>query len=84
MTGRRVVDIMYLFEQIQIRHSGGFGCSFIDMYFRSETIQGFHSIFSFKCKVCGIEKKIYSEKLKQECMPVNKAVVNACHAIGIN
>jgi len=57
-------------------------CSFIDMEFQSEKIYGFHSVFNFKCKMCGIESKIYSENTQQECVPINKAIINGCQAIG--
>jgi len=53
------------------------------MEFQSEVIHGFYSIFVFKCKVCCIESKLYSENIQQnQYMLVNKAVVNACQSIG--
>lgn len=83
LVGRRIVDIAFLIKQIQIRHKGPFGCSFIDMEFQSEVIHGFYSIFVFKCKVCCIESKLYSENIQQnQYMLVNKAVGNACQSIG--
>lgn len=84
LIGRRIVDIGHIFNEIQnSRHSGGFGCSFLDMIFKREEINGFFSIFYFHCKMCGIEKKISSEKPNNfECIPINKAVVNATLAIG--
>lgn len=72
-----------MFEQAQIRHNALTDCSFADMDFKSEVLKGFYSIFVFKCRVCGIENDIYSEKIKQEpSMQVNNAVVSACFAIG--
>jgi len=72
-----------VFEQAQVRHNGLTDCSFADMDFKSEVLKGFYSIFIFKCRVCGIENNNYSEKIKQECsMPINKAVVSGCFAIG--
>lgn len=72
-----------MFEQAQIRYNAPTDCSFADMDFKSEVVKGFYSIFIFKCRVCGIENNIYSEKIKQEStMPINKAVVSACFAIG--
>ncbi|CAI6352824.1 unnamed protein product [Macrosiphum euphorbiae] len=54
------------------------------MIFKEEEKQGYFSIFHFKCKMCGIEKKISCENTKNvECIPINKAVVNATIAIGI-
>ncbi|CAH1724626.1 uncharacterized protein LOC126550332 isoform X2 [Aphis gossypii] len=85
LNGRRIVDIGHIFNEIQnIRHSGGLGCSFSDMIFKREEINGYFSIFFFHCKMCGIEKQISSENTKNiECIPINKAVVNSTIAIGI-
>lgn len=83
MNGRRVVDIMYFIEQIQTQHGSGFGCSFMNCEFISETIYGFSSVFTFKCKMCGIETKLMTESPKTNKIPINKAVVSACQAIGI-
>lgn len=77
------MDIAFLIQQIQIKHKGPFGCSFIDMEFQLEVIHGFYSIFVFKCNVCNIESKLYSENIQQnQHMLVNKVVVNACQSIG--
>ncbi|XP_022178013.1 uncharacterized protein LOC111039042 [Myzus persicae] len=84
LSGRRIVDIFFFIQQIQVRHSGGMDCSFIDMQFQSEKIYGFHSVFNFKCKMCGITSKIYSaENAQQKCLPINKAIISGCQAIGI-
>ncbi|XP_050054014.1 uncharacterized protein LOC126549304 isoform X7 [Aphis gossypii] len=85
LNGRRIVDIGHIFNEIQnIRHSGGLGCSFSDMIFKREEINGYFSIFYFHCKICGIEKQISSENTKNiECIPINKAIVNSTVAIGI-
>lgn len=64
LNGRRIVDIGHIFNEIQnSRHSGGFGCSFLDMIFKREEINGFFSIFYFHCKMCGIEKKYLLKNL---------------------
>ncbi|XP_025421225.1 uncharacterized protein LOC112691280, partial [Sipha flava] len=82
LVGRRIVDIAFFIKQIQVRHKGPFGCSFIDMEFQSEVIHGFYSIFVFKCKVCCIESKLYLENIQQnQYMLINKAVVNTCQSI---
>jgi len=52
------------------------------MDFQSEVIRGFQSIFRFKCRICGIKTQIYTEKETENNIPINKAVVNACQAIG--
>lgn len=47
------------------------------MEYQSELINGFQSIFYFKCKVCNIVEKLYTENIKN----TNKASVSACQAI---
>lgn len=82
--GRRIVDIFYVFEQVRdIEHSGGFGCSFINMSFVSEKRQGFYSQFKFKCNMCVIIKFIQSEKLNSKFIPINEGIVSGKIAIGI-
>lgn len=66
------MNIAYLFLQIQKRHEGPYGCSFIDMKFESEINYGFLSIFTFKCKICMIKIKLHSEDTKYAKMHVNK------------
>ncbi|KAL4101121.1 hypothetical protein QTP88_021141 [Uroleucon formosanum] len=83
LTGRRIIDIMYFINQIQKVHSGGFDCSFIDMEYKKETFIGFRSILTFKCKVCNIESKLYTENPKTVKVPINNATVHGCQAIGI-
>lgn len=83
MSGRRIVDIKYLIDQVQTRHVGGFDCSFVDMDYQSESIYGFQTIMTFKCRVCNIKKTLYSERDNETMIPINKAVVNACQTIGI-
>lgn len=83
--GRRVVDIMHVFEQIQnSRHIGGFGCSFLDMEFDSERREGYVSLFKFSCKMCNIDTTISSEKRNSTIyMPLNEAIVSGTIASGI-
>ncbi|XP_022160039.1 uncharacterized protein LOC111026293 [Myzus persicae] len=83
LTGRRIIDILHFINQIQKVHSGGFDCSFIDMEYQKETFIGFQSILTFKCKVCNIESKLYTENPKTVQVPINKATVHGCQAIGI-
>ncbi|XP_050540727.1 uncharacterized protein LOC126905245 [Daktulosphaira vitifoliae] len=83
LSGRRIVNISHLIQQIQKRHGGPYDCSFVDMEYESEVIYGFSSVITFKCKVCNIKTKLHTEDMKQSEMRINKAVVNACHAIGI-
>ncbi|KAF0718466.1 Uncharacterized protein FWK35_00029889, partial [Aphis craccivora] len=64
LNGRRIVDIDHIFNEIQNScHSGRFGCSFLDVIFKREEINGFFSIFYFHCKMYGIEKKYLLKSL---------------------
>ena len=45
LNGRRIVEIDHIFNEIlNSRHSGGFGCSFLDMIFKKEEKQGYYSM----------------------------------------
>lgn len=85
--GRRIVDIAYIFLQIQNScskmHTPGFGCTFIDVEFVKEIRKGFESTWIFKCKMCNLLTTILSEAKKLEYIPINKAITNGTCAIGI-
>lgn len=82
ISGNRIVDITYIFYQIQNNHhDGGFGCSF--MNFLHEIRLGFYSEYWFKCKVCNIKQKIKSIKNEPTTdWLINKYVVNSSITIG--
>jgi len=62
LSGRRIVDVDYIFKQIQnSSHGGGLDCSFLNMSFVSEKRYGFFSKFKFQCKMCNIVTVISSE-----------------------
>jgi len=84
-SGRRIVDINYVFYQIKNSyHKGPFDCSFLNMTFISEKKHGLRSTFKFKCDVCNIIMSIDSEKLKPEnYLPINEAAVSASISAGI-
>lgn len=49
------------------------------MEYQSEIIKGFQSVFYFKCKVCNIVEKLYTENIKKtDTVATNNAAVNAC------
>lgn len=84
--GRRIVDLFYIFDQIQSNvYSGGFDCSFMNMKIISEKKNGFQSKFTFKCQICGISTIINSENKKGQntYLPIIEAVVSGTIAIGI-
>lgn len=83
--GRRIVDIDHLFKQIkQEKHSGGLGCGFLEMDYVKEKLEGFHTTWTFRCRVCNKKSKIYSEdKEKRDVyMHVNDAAVHSIIATG--
>lgn len=83
LEGRRIVDINYLFTQIQESRHEKFDCSFVDMEFKSELRKGYISIFTFKCKMCGTMSKIASENPNDtKYLGINQAVINGTLAIG--
>ncbi|KAL4153670.1 hypothetical protein QTP88_001503 [Uroleucon formosanum] len=84
LVGRRIVDIFHIFEQIRtFRHESGFDCTFSDMEYVSEKLNGYFSTFEFKCKICCIKMRISSENIKADYLTINKAVLNGTVAIGI-
>ncbi|XP_025198499.1 uncharacterized protein LOC112596890 [Melanaphis sacchari] len=84
LVGRRIVDIFHIFEQIRtFRHESGFDCTFSDMEYVSEKLNGYFSTFEFKCKMCCIKMRISSENIKADYLTINKAVLNGTVAIGI-
>lgn len=84
LEGWRIVEISFLFEQIQsIRHYK-FDCFFLAMVFKSECRRGYVSIFTFKCKMCNCKSTLYSERNNQtNSLKINQAIVNGSLAIGM-
>lgn len=61
-SGRRIVDIGYVFDQIKsCVHKGGCGCTFINMQLTGEINYGLRSVFTFICEVCNVCTKIESD-----------------------
>lgn len=81
--GRRIVDIFYIFQQLQNSvHNIAFGCSFMNSELVKEYRNGYFCTWTFKCKMCNLITKIESEK-SESYIPINKAIVNATVGIGI-
>lgn len=74
ISGRRIFDVNYLFEQIAGINHGAFGCSFKDLIFFGETRKGLQSNFKFQCKICGLTETINNDKLDVD---LNQTVVQA-------
>ncbi|KAL4123428.1 hypothetical protein QTP88_015606 [Uroleucon formosanum] len=85
--GRRIVNIMYVFDQILNNkcqmHIQGMGCSFIDSKCVKEIRKGFNCSWIFKCEMCNIETTINSDMTDQNIISINKAVTSASLAVGI-
>ncbi|KAL4088881.1 hypothetical protein QTP88_023965 [Uroleucon formosanum] len=84
-SGRRIVDMNYVFYQIKNSdHKGPFGCSFLNMTFISEKKHGLRSTFKFKSDIFHIIMFIDSEKSKPErYLPINEAAVTGSISTGI-
>jgi len=84
LEGRRIVDIKYIFDQIQNSRHEHFDCSFLDMVFQSECRKGYMSVLNFRCKMCNISSSFTSENIQHtnNYLPINKAIVNGSLAIG--
>lgn len=81
LVGRRIVDIGYIFKQIQsTSHDIGLGCTFINIKFVSESRNGYFSKFKFKCQMCNKNTVISSDP--SESFPINEAITNGTIAIG--
>lgn len=86
IVGHRVVDIAYVFKQIQnSNHDGSFGCNFLNMDFVNEVRYGAYSDFWYKCKMCNIKQKMSSvQNSPSTNWSINKSIVNTSIAIGNN
>lgn len=62
LTGRRMIDVKYLFEQLSSIDHSPFNCTFKDFKFISENRQGFCSSFKFDCKMCGAKVVLKSDR----------------------
>lgn len=59
LQGRRLVDIGYVFKQInKISKHSPFDCSFGDMYPTSECRMGLQTKITFFCRMCNMEKSL--------------------------
>lgn len=52
LTGRRIVDIKYLFSAISNTKHEHTDCTFSDLIFLKEQRKGFMSKYVFECKMC--------------------------------
>lgn len=85
ITGRRIVDINYLFNQIsEIGYHEPFHCSIADMEIDGEQRIGINSKIFLKCKMCNITKTILTDRpeVEKEILDVNKSVVLATLSTG--
>lgn len=84
LCGRRIVDIQFLFKEIQkVSQHGPFDCNFSNMEFESEIRNGLRSGFKFKCKMCGCVEIVWSEdRDSKDKMDVNTGAVAGIMTIG--
>ncbi|XP_047035378.1 uncharacterized protein LOC124641357 [Helicoverpa zea] len=84
VTGRRVIDINYLFSQLQekARHNNLFDCKQENFQLISEKRIGLISVFKFECNICKQLCFINSEKTESK-VNVNIAATTGMVATGI-
>ncbi|XP_047023593.1 uncharacterized protein LOC124632693 isoform X2 [Helicoverpa zea] len=84
LEGNRIINIAYLFQQLQnIRHLP-FECNFQHLEFIKEKRIGFYSQFIFKCKLCNKIENIYSQDYNKEKkdIPINLNVIEGISQTG--
>lgn len=74
-SGRRLVDIMFLFNSIKNIDHHPFNCSFKNLIFIKEIRNGFFSKFVFKCNICNTSETISNEE--EVTTSVNSDIVSA-------
>jgi len=75
VSGRRIVDIQYIFNAIaKIRHHP-FECTFLNLRLTKEIQSGFLSEFHFICEICHKEEVLRTEPFTDELVPINLAIV---------
>jgi hypothetical protein len=72
-SGRRVVDIIILFDAIKNIDHHSFHCTFKNLILVKEIRNGFFSEFVFMCNFCNKQEIITNEN--RASMPVNSAMV---------
>ncbi|KAF5275339.1 hypothetical protein FQR65_LT04167 [Abscondita terminalis] len=75
ISGRRIVDINYMFKSLQSIKHEGFGCTIVDLELVSERRIGFRSIFKTKCKMCNKNDFVHSEDPENQTLDVTTAAV---------
>ncbi|KAF5272895.1 hypothetical protein FQA39_LY07661 [Lamprigera yunnana] len=75
-TGRRIVDIQYLFKSLQSLKHEGFNCTFSDVEITNEKRICFGSIFTSKCKMCNKVDLLSTEDSAKEQLDVTTAAVS--------
>lgn len=81
--GRRIVDIMYLLQELKsLNDHNPFTCNFSHMQLISEKRNGLRCSLKFKCKMCHLEKVIWTEGIEKDSMDINKAAVTGIMNIG--
>lgn len=83
LEGRRIVDISSFIEQVkELDEHSPFGCSFKNMDFLRETRCGLNSRFTFRCKMCNIEKTLVSDLPMEGKLSVNHCAVSGIISSG--
>lgn len=72
-SGRRLVDIMFLFDSIKNIDHHPFDCTFKNLIFIKEIRNGFFSEFVFKCNFCNKREVITNED--RDSVTLNSSIV---------
>ncbi|XP_039279712.1 uncharacterized protein LOC120350425 isoform X2 [Nilaparvata lugens] len=83
LEGRRIVDLHSFIAQIQkIDDHLPFHCSFKDMTVMKECRKGLNSCITLKCKMCNIEKSLWTNASNEKTMDVNTSAVSGTISTG--
>ncbi|XP_039296223.1 uncharacterized protein LOC111043599 isoform X2 [Nilaparvata lugens] len=83
LEGRRIVDVHSFIAQIQkIDDHLPFHCSFKDMTVIKECRKGLNSCITLKCKMCNIEKSLWTNVSNEKTMDVNTSAVSGTMSTG--
>lgn len=83
LSGRRIVDIGYLFKQIQSAGKHSEECHWEDMVLKHEIKSGLSSIFIFKCGVCEFETRVETDQKKRTALGINRDAVLGITSVGL-
>ncbi|KAI5631791.1 yqaJ-like viral recombinase domain-containing protein [Phthorimaea operculella] len=83
LVGRRLVDVDYLFKQLQdISEHGPLGCNLKCLRIASEFRKGLDSNLTFKCSMCALKFDVSLVQKEETGMNVNQQIVSGVMSCG--